>query len=186
MQNRYNLVDRSSDAVLRHCTEHGIGFIPWAPADAGNLAQAGNAAHARAVALGATPAQVALAWLLQRSSVMVPIPGRRRSSTSRRTAPRPASSCRATWSAGWTTPRRCLRFSCLHGECCAKRTYLPRAFSASRSARSRRRLRRAASGLRPSAGSARGPRPSASSAAATIRRSMPPKTNTWNGAITHQ
>jgi len=75
VQNRYNLVDRSSDAELRYCTEHGIAFIPWAPADAGNLAQEGNAAHEAAVALGATPAQVALAWLLQRSSVMVPIPG---------------------------------------------------------------------------------------------------------------
>jgi aryl-alcohol dehydrogenase-like predicted oxidoreductase len=75
VQNRYNLVDRSSDAELRYCTEHGIAFIPWAPADAGNLAQEGGAAHDAAVALGATPAQVALAWLLQRSSVMVPIPG---------------------------------------------------------------------------------------------------------------
>ncbi|NMO93494.1 aldo/keto reductase [Actinomycetospora sp. TBRC 11914] len=75
VQNRYNLVDRSSDAELRYCTEHGIAFIPWAPADAGNLAKEGNAAHDAAVSLGATPAQVALAWLLQRSSVMVPIPG---------------------------------------------------------------------------------------------------------------
>lgn len=75
VQNRYNLLDRSSDAELRHCTEHGIAFIPWAPADAGNLATEGNAAHEAAVELDATPAQVALAWLLQRSSVMVPIPG---------------------------------------------------------------------------------------------------------------
>jgi aryl-alcohol dehydrogenase-like predicted oxidoreductase len=75
VQNRYNLADRSSDAELRHCTEHGIAFIPWAPADAGNLAQEGNAAHDAAVQLDVTPAQVALAWLLQRSSVMVPIPG---------------------------------------------------------------------------------------------------------------
>ena len=75
VQNRYNLVDRSSDAELRHCTEHGIAFIPWAPADAGSLAQEGNVAHDAALSLGATPAQVALAWLLQRSSVMVPIPG---------------------------------------------------------------------------------------------------------------
>ena len=75
VQNRYNLVDRSSDAELRYCTEHGIAFIPWAPADAGALAQEGNAAHDAAVELGATAAQVALAWLLQRSSVMVPIPG---------------------------------------------------------------------------------------------------------------
>lgn len=75
VQNRYNLVDRSSDAELRYCTEHGIAFVPWAPADAGSLAQEGNAAHDAAVELGATAAQVALAWLLQRSSVMVPIPG---------------------------------------------------------------------------------------------------------------
>ena len=75
VQNRYNLVDRSSDAELRYCTEHGIAFIPWAPADAGSLAREGNAAHDAAVELGATAAQVALSWLLQRSSVMVPIPG---------------------------------------------------------------------------------------------------------------
>ncbi|MHC1558217.1 aldo/keto reductase [Actinomycetospora sp. C-140] len=75
VQNRYNLVDRSSDDVLRHCTEHGIGFIPWAPADAGKLAEPGHAAARAADRLGATPAQVALAWLLQRSSVMLPIPG---------------------------------------------------------------------------------------------------------------
>ena len=75
VQNRYNLVDRSSDDVLRHCTEHGIGFIPWAPADAGKLAEPGNAAEQAAEKFGATPAQVALAWLLQRSSVMLPIPG---------------------------------------------------------------------------------------------------------------
>ncbi|MEJ2864528.1 aldo/keto reductase [Actinomycetospora flava] len=75
VQNRYNLVDRSSDDVLRHCTEHGIGFIPWAPADAGKLAEPGNAAEQAAEKFGATAAQVALAWLLQRSSVMLPIPG---------------------------------------------------------------------------------------------------------------
>ncbi len=75
VQNRYNLVDRSSDDVLRHCTEHGIAFLPWAPADAGKLAEPGNAADRAAERLDATPAQVALAWLLQRSSVMLPIPG---------------------------------------------------------------------------------------------------------------
>lgn len=75
VQNRYNLVDRSSDDVLRHCTEHGIAFIPWAPADAGKLAAPGNAAARVADSLGATSTQVALAWLLQRSSVMLPIPG---------------------------------------------------------------------------------------------------------------
>ena len=75
VQNRYNLVDRSSDAELRYCTEHGIGFMPWAPADAGALAAEGGVAQEAARALGVSPAQVALAWLLQRSSVMLPIPG---------------------------------------------------------------------------------------------------------------
>ena len=75
VQNRYNLVDRSSDAELRYCTEHGIGFMPWAPADAGKLADPGNAAAEAADRLGVTSTQVALAWLLQRSSVMLPIPG---------------------------------------------------------------------------------------------------------------
>lgn len=75
VQNRYNLVDRSSDDVLRHCTEHGIAFMPWAPADAGKLAAPGNAADRAAQHLDASSAQVALAWLLQRSSVMLPIPG---------------------------------------------------------------------------------------------------------------
>ena len=75
VQNRYNLVDRSSDAELRYCTEHGIGFMPWAPADAGALAREGNVAARAAEATGSTSTQVALAWLLQRSSVMLPIPG---------------------------------------------------------------------------------------------------------------
>lgn len=75
VQNRYNLIDRASDDVLRYCTERGIGFIPWFPIAAGELAKPGGAVHEAAVALDATPAQVALAWLLQRSSVMLPIPG---------------------------------------------------------------------------------------------------------------
>jgi aryl-alcohol dehydrogenase-like predicted oxidoreductase len=75
VQNRYNLVDRSSDAELRYCTENGIGFMPWAPADAGKLAEPSGPAATAADRLGATSAQVALAWLLQRSSVMLPIPG---------------------------------------------------------------------------------------------------------------
>ena len=75
VQNRYNLTDRASDDVLRYCTERGIGFIPWFPIAAGELAKPGGAVHEAAVALGVTPAQVALAWLLQRSSVMLPIPG---------------------------------------------------------------------------------------------------------------
>jgi aryl-alcohol dehydrogenase-like predicted oxidoreductase len=75
VQNRYNIADRSSDDVLRFCTEQGIGFIPWAPIAAGGLARPGGALDAAAGRLGATPAQVAIAWLLQRSSVMLPIPG---------------------------------------------------------------------------------------------------------------
>jgi pyridoxine 4-dehydrogenase len=75
VQNRYNLVDRRSDDVLRYCTEQGIGFIPWAPLSAGALAEPRSPFAETARRFGATPAQVALAWLLQRSSVMMPIPG---------------------------------------------------------------------------------------------------------------
>jgi pyridoxine 4-dehydrogenase len=75
VQNRYNLVDRASDDVLRYCTERGIGFIPWFPIAAGDLAKPGGAVDDAAQRYGATPAQIALAWLLQRSSRMLPIPG---------------------------------------------------------------------------------------------------------------
>jgi pyridoxine 4-dehydrogenase len=75
VQNHYNLADRGSDDVLRYCTEQGIGFIPWAPIASGRLAQPGGVLAAVGERLGATSAQVALAWLLQRSSVMLPIPG---------------------------------------------------------------------------------------------------------------
>jgi aryl-alcohol dehydrogenase-like predicted oxidoreductase len=75
VQNRYNLVDRSSDAVLRYCTEQGIGFMPWFPLASGGLAEPGGPVAEVAQRFDATPAQVALAWLLRRSSVMLPIPG---------------------------------------------------------------------------------------------------------------
>lgn len=75
VQNRYNVADRASDTVLRHCTEHGIGFVPWFPVGAGTLARPGGPVAEVAQRFDATPAQVALAWLLQRSSVMLPIPG---------------------------------------------------------------------------------------------------------------
>ena len=75
VQNRYNLADRGADDVLRYCTEQGIAFIPWYPLGAGRLAEPGGPAADFAARLGATPSQVALAWLLQRSSVMLPIPG---------------------------------------------------------------------------------------------------------------
>jgi pyridoxine 4-dehydrogenase len=75
VQNRYNLLDRSSDDVLRYCTERGIGFIPWFPINSGELAKPGGLVHDMALGLDATASQVALAWLLQRSSIMLPIPG---------------------------------------------------------------------------------------------------------------
>ncbi|WP_181782207.1 aldo/keto reductase [Pseudonocardia pini] len=75
VQNRYNLVDRTSDDVLRYCTENGIGFLPWHPVASGGLAEPGGAVAEIAWAHGVTAPQVALAWLLQRSSVMLPIPG---------------------------------------------------------------------------------------------------------------
>jgi pyridoxine 4-dehydrogenase len=75
VQNRYNLTDRKSEDVLDHCEAHGIGFIPWAPISAGELAAPGGPVAEAATKLGATPAQVALAWLLRRSPAMLPIPG---------------------------------------------------------------------------------------------------------------
>lgn len=75
VQNLYNLANRASEAVLEHCERHGIGFIPWFPLAAGNLAKDGSPLTAIAGRLGATPGQVALAWLLKRSPVMLPIPG---------------------------------------------------------------------------------------------------------------
>ncbi|MHB1547915.1 MAG: aldo/keto reductase [Acidimicrobiales bacterium] len=75
VQNLYNLSNRSSEAVLEHCEHEEIGFIPWFPIASGALGAAGSPAEAVAAELGATPAQVALAWLLRRSPVMLPIPG---------------------------------------------------------------------------------------------------------------
>jgi pyridoxine 4-dehydrogenase len=75
VQNRYNLVDRGSEDVLDHCTKHGIGFIPWFPLAAGGLLAADSPLTKIAKAHGAAPSQVALAWTLKRSPVMIPIPG---------------------------------------------------------------------------------------------------------------
>ncbi|MBD1594232.1 oxidoreductase [Arthrobacter sp. S1_S22] len=75
VQNRYNLTDRSSEDVLRYSEDNGIGFIPWAPISAGELARPGGPLDEAAKRLGATTSQVALAWLLRRSPVMMPIPG---------------------------------------------------------------------------------------------------------------
>jgi pyridoxine 4-dehydrogenase len=75
VQNRYNLFERASEAALAHCEARGIGFIPWFPLGAGSLAGPGSALAKVAAHLGATPGQVALAWTLKRSKVMLPIPG---------------------------------------------------------------------------------------------------------------
>ncbi|HEX2076087.1 MAG TPA: aldo/keto reductase [Longimicrobium sp.] len=75
VQNRYNVDDRTWEPVLDHCAEQGIGFIPWYPLAVGTLADAGGPVEEAAGRLGATQAQVALAWLLRRSPVMLPIPG---------------------------------------------------------------------------------------------------------------
>jgi pyridoxine 4-dehydrogenase len=75
VQNLYNLTDRSSEAVLDYCEVNQIGFIPWYPLAAGNLARPGTALDAIVHKTGASPSQVALAWVLKRSPVMLPIPG---------------------------------------------------------------------------------------------------------------
>jgi len=75
VQNLYNLTSRGAEDVLQYCAEQGIGFIPWFPLAAGDLAKPGGPVAEIAEAHGATTGQVALAWLLQRSEVMLPIPG---------------------------------------------------------------------------------------------------------------
>jgi pyridoxine 4-dehydrogenase len=75
VQNRYNLSDRSSEAVLRACEREGVGFIPWYPLATGRLARPGGPLDEVAERHDATPSQVALAWLLGHSPVMLPIPG---------------------------------------------------------------------------------------------------------------
>jgi aryl-alcohol dehydrogenase-like predicted oxidoreductase len=75
VQNLYNLTERKSEDVLEHCEAHSIGFIPWFPLAAGRLAEPGGVVADIAEAHDATTGQVALAWLLARSPVMLPIPG---------------------------------------------------------------------------------------------------------------
>ncbi|MFJ8830499.1 aldo/keto reductase [Micromonospora aurantiaca] len=75
VQNLYNLADRSAEDVLEHCERHDLAFIPWFPIATGNLARPGGPLDAISTAHGASPAQLALAWLLRRSPVMLPIPG---------------------------------------------------------------------------------------------------------------
>lgn len=75
VQNRYNLTDRASEDVLRYCERRGIAFIPWLPVGPMTRSHAGDVISAIADRLGATRAQVALAWLLRRSPAVLPIPG---------------------------------------------------------------------------------------------------------------
>jgi len=75
VQNRYNLEDRDSEDVLEACEGLGIGFIPWFPLATGRLAEPSGALDRVARAHDAAPAQIAIAWLLARSPVMLPIPG---------------------------------------------------------------------------------------------------------------
>jgi len=75
VQNLYNLTNRKAEDVLEYCEEQGIGFIPWFPLAAGDLAKPGGPVAEAAERHGATAGQVALAWLLHRSPVMLPIPG---------------------------------------------------------------------------------------------------------------
>jgi aryl-alcohol dehydrogenase-like predicted oxidoreductase len=75
VQNRYSMTSRDSEEVLKVCQKDGLGFIPWFPLDTGSLAKPEGRLDEVARAHGATPAQVALAWLLQHSPVTLPIPG---------------------------------------------------------------------------------------------------------------
>jgi len=75
VQSRYSLADRGSEDVLEYCEKEKIGFIPWFPLAAGQLSGAASVIGRVAARLKATPSQVALAWLLARSPVMLPIPG---------------------------------------------------------------------------------------------------------------
>jgi pyridoxine 4-dehydrogenase len=75
VQNLYNLANRSAEALLEHAETHGIAFIPWFPLATGELARDGGPLQRLSDEIGATPSQLALAWLLQRSPMMLPIPG---------------------------------------------------------------------------------------------------------------
>ncbi|GLV54626.1 oxidoreductase [Dictyobacter sp. S3.2.2.5] len=75
VQNLYNLVTRQSEDVLDYCTNHNIGFIPWFPLASGDLAQPGTLLDTLAKKHNTTPSGIALAWILKRSPVMLPIPG---------------------------------------------------------------------------------------------------------------
>lgn len=75
VQNKYNLIEREHDRVLNYCTEKNIGFIPWFPLAAGELAQPKGSLAELSQQLAVSPTQLALAWLLKKSPVVLPIPG---------------------------------------------------------------------------------------------------------------
>src|SRR5204863_8715080 len=75
VQNQYNLGSRDSEEVLDYCTHNHLGFIPWSPLATGDLAKPRGALTRIARQVGTQPAQIALAWLLKKSPVMLPIPG---------------------------------------------------------------------------------------------------------------
>lgn len=75
VQNRYSITDRGSEDVLEYCEKEKMGFIPWFPLAAGRVSGPDSPLSRLAARLKATPSQVALAWLLARSPVMLPIPG---------------------------------------------------------------------------------------------------------------
>jgi len=75
VQNRYSLFDRSSEPVLEDCSQEEVAFIPWRPVEGGEVISAGGVLGQIAMRIRATPTQVALAWLLAHSPVMLPIPG---------------------------------------------------------------------------------------------------------------
>jgi pyridoxine 4-dehydrogenase len=75
VQNEYNVGNRKSEDIVDYCTKEGLGFIPWFPVAAGDLAKPGGILDEAAKKHGATMAQLALAWLLHRSPVILPIPG---------------------------------------------------------------------------------------------------------------
>lgn len=75
VQNKYNLIERGSESVLEYCTREQIAFIPWNPLATGDLAQSGRVIARLSAQLHAQPSQIALAWLLKKSPVILPIPG---------------------------------------------------------------------------------------------------------------
>jgi pyridoxine 4-dehydrogenase len=75
VQNKYNIVDRTHEAVLRFCEKHGLGFIPWFPMEQGKLNKSGSVLEQGAKSHNASTAQLALAWLLHHSPALLPIPG---------------------------------------------------------------------------------------------------------------